>query len=357
MASVRTLAETAAGLVEIHGQHEHRILVTPAAQRDVLDAYAGTDLSRVRAPRSQLRALDEALGALGGNDAERAREADVLRYQVQEIEVAQLEDTGEEQALRLEEERLADAGAYRESGSVATELVGGDGGALDLLGRAGTALAGREGFEAARARIESASVELADVSRSLRDEVEGWEDDPNRLAAVQERRRLLAELRRKYGEDLAAVMAYGASAAARLAALEDAEGEAARLQAEQAERQRELEEAEAEVRATRAAAAGSFGHRVAARLGDLAMGGARLEVAVAATGTGEPVSCCWGRTWAKPVQPLAKAASGGELARAMLAIRLVGLGGPQTMVFDEVDAGRGRGGSPGAGRGAARGEP
>jgi DNA repair protein RecN (Recombination protein N) len=341
MASVRTLAETAAALVEIHGQHEHRILVTPAAQRDVLDEYAGTDLSRVRALRSQLRALDEALGALGGNDAERAREADVLRYQVQEIEVAQLEDAGEEQALRLEEERLADAGAYRENGLLATELVDGDGGALDLLGRAGTALAGREGFEAARARIESASVELADVSRSLRDEVEGWEDDPNRLAAVQERRRLLAELRRKYGEDLAAVMAYGASAAARLAALEDAEGEAARLQAEQALRGGELEEAEAEVRATRAAAAGSFGQRVAAHLGDLAMGGARLEVAVAAAGTGEPVELLLGANVGEPVQPLAKAASGGELARAMLAIRLVGLGGPQTMVFDEVDAGVG----------------
>jgi DNA repair protein RecN (Recombination protein N) len=341
MASLRTLAETAAVLVEIHGQHEHRILVTPAAQRDVLDAFAGTDLSRVRALRSQLRALDDALGALGGNDAERAREADVLRYQVQEIAMAQLEDAGEEQALRLEEERLADAGAYRESGQLATELVGGDGGALDLLGRAGTALAGREGFEAARARIQSASVELADVSRSLRDDVEGWDDDPNRLAGVQERRRLLGELRRKYGEDLAAVMAYGASATARLAALENAEGEAARLQAEQAVRGRELEEAEEEVRATRAAAGGSFGKRVAARLGDLAMSGARLEVGVAATGTGEPVELLLGANVGEPVQPLAKAASGGELARAMLAIRLVGLGGPQTMVFDEVDAGVG----------------
>jgi DNA repair protein RecN (Recombination protein N) len=341
MASVRTLAETAAVLVEIHGQHEHRTLVTPAAQRDVLDAFAGTDLSRVRALRSQLRALDDALAALGGNDAERAREADVLRYQVQEIAVAQLEDAGEEQALRLEEERLADAGAYRESGQLATELVGGDGGALDLLGRAGTALAGREGFEAARARLQSAAVELADVSRSLRDDVEGWDDDPNRLAEVQERRRLLGELRRKYGEDLAAVMAYGASAAARLAALEDAEGEAARLQAEQAVRRRELEEAEAEVRTTRAAAGGSLGKRVAARLGDLAMGGARLEVGVAATGTGEPVELLLGANVGEPVQPLAKAASGGELARAMLAIRLVGLGGPQTMVFDEVDAGVG----------------
>ena len=106
-------------------------------------------------------------------------------------------------------------------------------------------------------------------------------------------------------------------------------------------RRRELEEAEAEVRATRAAAAGSFGQRVADRLGDLAMGGARLEVGVAAAGTGEPVELLLGANVGEPVQPLAKAASGGELARAMLAIRLVGLGGPQTMVFDEVDAGVG----------------
>jgi DNA repair protein RecN (Recombination protein N) len=158
---------------------------------------------------------------------------------------------------------------------------------------------------------------------------------------VQERRRLLAELRRKYGADLAAVMAYGASAQARLTALEDAEGEAARLGAEQDVRGRELEEAEAEVRAIRAAAAGTFGQQVAARLGDLAMGGARLEVEVAAHGTGEPVELLLGANVGERVQPLARTASGGELARAMLAIRLVGLGGPQTMVFDEVDAGVG----------------
>ena len=144
MASVRALGEAAAALVEIHGQHEHRTLVTPAAQRDVLDAFAGTDLSRVRFLRRRLRALDEALAALGGDDQQRAREADMLRHQVQEIAVAQLDDAGEEQVLRLEEERLADAGAFRENGILATELVGGDGGVLDLLGRAAQR-AGRAG--------------------------------------------------------------------------------------------------------------------------------------------------------------------------------------------------------------------
>ena len=109
MAPLSALGEAAAELVEIHGQHEHRALVSPAAQRDVLDAFAGTDLSRVRAMRSQLRALDDALAALGGDEQQRAREADVLRYQVEEIAAAHLEDPDEEAALRREEDRLADA--------------------------------------------------------------------------------------------------------------------------------------------------------------------------------------------------------------------------------------------------------
>ncbi len=343
MAPLAALGEAAAELVEIHGQHEHRALVTPAAQRAVLDAFAGTDLSRVRAIRSQLHALDDALAALGGDAQQRAREADVLRYQVEEIARAGLEDPDEDAVLRLEEDRLADAGAYRAAALEALELVdpAGDGGVLDLLGRAGAALAGRASFEEVQARLAAAAVDLSDLARGLRDEVEGWEDDPERLAAVQERRRLLAELRRKYGEDLRAVMDYGREGAARLAALENAEAEGARLQAERATRREELAQAEAAVRTVRARAAGSFADQVGRRLGALAMAGARLEVRVAPDGAGEPVELALGANVGEAVQPLARAASGGELARAMLAIRLVGMGGPQTMVFDEVDAGVG----------------
>ena len=148
-------------------------------------------------------------------------------------------------------------------------------------------------------------------------------------------------MRRKYGEDLAAVKDFGVQGAARLAVLEDAEGEAARLQAEQDARRAELAEAEAAVRRVRAKAAGAFGRQVGDRLGALAMAGARIEVRLAPEGTGEPVELLLGANVGEPVQPLARAASGGELARAMLAIRLVDLGGPQTMVFDEVDAGVG----------------
>ncbi|HTU38660.1 MAG TPA: DNA repair protein RecN [Acidimicrobiales bacterium] len=343
MAPLGALAEVAAELVEIHGQHEHRALVTAAAQRDVLDDFAGTDLSRVRALRSQLRSIDDTLGALGGDAQQRAREADVLRYQVEEIAAAGIEDPDEDAALRREEDRLADVASYREAAHGAVEEIDPmeDGGALDQLGHAAAALAGHEAFDDYRERLAAAAAEISDVARSLRDEVERDEDDPARLAEVQERRRLLGELRRKYGADLPAVIAYGTEGMARLAVLEDAEGEAARLQAEREVRAGELSEAEAAVRTVRARAAGAFADAVGERLAALAMAGARVEVGVGESGAGEPVEILLGANVGEPVLPLARAASGGELARAMLAIRLVGAGGPQTMVFDEVDAGVG----------------
>jgi DNA repair protein RecN (Recombination protein N) len=346
MSSVSALAETASALVEIHGQHAHQSLVTPAQQRAVLDAYAGTDTEAVLALRARLREIAASLAALGGGVQARAREADVLRYQVAEIAGAHLSDPGEDDQLRQQETRLADAAAHREAAALAGELLepaagNGDGGVLARLAAAAGALAGREVFDDYRERIAASAIDLSDVARGLRDVVEGWEDDPERLVAVQERRRLLADLRRKYGADLTAVMAFADEAATRLDELENAEARAAALEATRAELAKELVAAEAKVRAVRARAAKKFGALVGERLTDLAMAGARVEIRVAPEGTGEPVEIALGANVGEAVLPLAKAASGGELARAMLAVRLVGTGGPQTMVFDEVDAGVG----------------
>jgi len=341
MTPVSALADITAELAEIHGQHDHESLVKPAAQRAALDAYAGTDLGPVERLRTTRRELGLALEELGGNTQARAREADMLRYQIEEIDRAGLTSPEEEDELRGEETRLADASAYREAASAAVTLLQADEAVLDSLGQAVSRLSGRDGFDALRERLATAAVDLSDVARSLSDVAENWEDDPARLVAVQERRRLLADLRRKYGEDLAAVMAFGQRAAARLDDLGHAESRAEKLQAEREDVEAALVQAEEEVRLVRARAASEFGARVGERLADLAMGGARVEVRVGADGTGDPVELALGANVGEAVLPLAKAASGGELARAMLAIRLVAMGGPQTMVFDEVDAGVG----------------
>lgn len=226
MSPVSALSEVTSELVEIHGQHEHQSLVTPAAQRAVLDAYAGTDLGPVLALRAELRRLAEAVTSLGGDAQQRAREADVLRYQVNEIAAAHLADPEEEDELRQQEVRLADASAHREAAAHAGELLepgsgsgagsgsgsGSDGGVLAQLTEAVGVLGGREAFDEYRERIAGAAIDLSDVARGLRDVVEGWEDDPDRLVAVQERRRLLGDLRRKYGSDLTAVLAFAKEA-------------------------------------------------------------------------------------------------------------------------------------------------
>ena len=264
----------------------------------MLDAYAGTDLGPVLALRAELRRLAEAVESLGGDAQQRAREADVLRYQVNEIASAHLADAGEEDELRQEEVRLADASAHREAAAHAGELLedppasgagsgtAADGGVLAQLAEAVGALSGREAFDEYRERIAGAAIDLSDVARGLRDVVEGWEDDPDRLVAVQERRRLLADLRRKYGVDLTAVLAFAKEAATRLDELDNAEETAERLEAEQIEVAQRLEAAEKKVRDVRTRAATKFGALVGERLADLAMPGARVEIRVAHRGRG-----------------------------------------------------------------------
>ncbi len=346
MAPASALAEATSQLLEIHGQHEHQSLISATAQRNVLDAFANTDLSELRQWRTRLRELVASLEELGGDASSRARDADVLRYQVEEILGAHISGPDEDESLRVEEVRLADASAYRAAATEALELLEptvdpDESGALQALQRAASFLAGRELFDEHRERMVAAALELSDVVSSLRGAVESWDDDPERLVEVGERRRLLAELRRKYGQELSEVLAFGERAAKRLEALESAETRAEMFEAERAQVMGQIAAAEAIVREVRLRAAETFADLVGERLGELAMSGARVEVRVGPDGAGEPIEIALGANIGEAVLPLAKAASGGELARSMLAIRLVGMGGPQTMVFDEVDAGVG----------------
>jgi len=344
-APVSALAEAAGSLVDIHGQHDQQSLLAPAAQRQALDAFAGVDLAPMAEARADLRAIDVRLAALGGDDQQRAREIDVLAHQVGEIAGSAIVDLDEESALTAEEDRLADLAAHRAAAAAALEALEGCDGAgetsaLGQLARAAADLAGRAPFADWAERLRGASAELTDVTSDLRRVVETWEDDPDRLAEVQGRRRRLADLRRKYGGTLAEVAAFGAEATARLGELEGAGAAAEALGTEREAAERTLAAAEAAVLSARRGAAPELARTAGERLRDLAMPGARFEIEVDGP-AGESVRFLLGANPGESVQPLARVASGGELARAMLALRLVTLGGPSTMVFDEVDAGVG----------------
>lgn len=347
LATVGELAEAGRALVDLHGQHAHQSLLDPAIQRGALDRYAGAPaldaLAAYRAARTAARDLDAELGALGGDARSRAREIDLLRYQVDEITAAALEDAAEDVALEAEEALLADAVAHREALTRAYEALEGPG--LDALGAALAALDGRAPFTDLAARLRNAQGELADIEQELRHEVERVDDDPARVDAVRARRHQLHELSRKYGSTLSDVIEYGAQSAARLDELERYEERAAELEARRTAHERDATAAAAQLSSARRAAAVPLGAAVSGHLRELAMPHATVEIDVEAgpaTDDGaDQVTYLLAANPGEQARPLARAASGGELSRAMLAARVVLSEAPPTLVFDEVDAGIG----------------
>ncbi len=347
MATVGALAEAAGGLLELHGQHQHQSLVHVEAQRRALDTFGRIDLSPLEGARTRLRHLQDELAGLGGDARERAREVDLLRYQIDEIDAARIEGADEDRRLEVDEERLSAAAAHRQAAAAALASVSGlgsgpdDTGALDRLAEASGALADRPPLEGIEARLRSVMAELADIGTELRTVVETWEDDPQRLDEVRSRRQLFHQLIRKYGVDLGEVLDFAERAGDRMAAIAGEEERAAALDRQIRTAMDEVAEREAEVAAARRRCAPELAHQIEATLHTLAMPSARFSIDVDGPGAADHVVFLLGANPGEPLQPLAKAASGGELARTMLAIRLAITDAPGAMVFDEVDAGVG----------------
>ena len=155
LATVAQLAEEGRALVDLHGQHSHQSLLAAAEQRRALDAFGAVDLAPLRAARARVAELDAELATFGGDARAWAREMDLLRYQVDELDAAALDDPDEDGALEAEEDRLADATAHREAAAVAVEALAGEAGALDAIGVARAALAGRSPFGELEQRLRA----------------------------------------------------------------------------------------------------------------------------------------------------------------------------------------------------------
>ena len=349
MAPASLLSEIGDGLVDLHGQHVHQSLLRQAAQRDALDSFAGCDLEEVAQARRELTAIDARLAELGGDPRALARTVGLLRFQLDEIAAAAITAGDEEAHLAAEESLLAQVGSLRIAMAAAREaLVGSDAslaqsgpGVTDLLGAALARLGAHPALADLAGPLRSAQADVEDVARELRLRDERLEEDPDRLEAVRRRLQLLADLRRKYGATLAEVIEFARASQAQLAELESAEETRAGLQARRLTAVALLEEAEARLGACRRQAAPKLAAAVEAHLHELALSGSRLEVRIGDDRAGSEVEFLLGANPGEPSLPLAKVASGGELARAMLATRLVLSAAPPTLVFDEVDAGVG----------------
>jgi DNA repair protein RecN (Recombination protein N) len=350
LATVGELTERGRALVDLHGQHAHQSLLVPSEQRALLDRYAGEPAAAARAAllvaRADRRRIDDELAAIGGDDHLRARTIDLLRYELAEIDDAGIEDDDEDARLAAVEELLADAEAHRAALDDAHGHL--EGPALDALGAAIAAIDGRAPFATIAERLRTLQIETSEAVHDVRIAAEQIVADPERLASVQQRRARLRELVRKYGPTLAGVQAYGVDARERLARIEGHEARAAALEAERVNAEQAVSAAATGLSKARSAAAAPLASAVVARLHELAMPAATFEVAVeagdpAAAGEdgADDVTFLLAPNPGEPARPIARAASGGELARAMLALRVVLSAAPPTLVFDEVDAGIG----------------
>lgn len=374
---VSVLGEIGGQIVAVHGQSDQLRLLQPAEQRSALDRYAGADheklLARYRQAYQEWRRAEEALADLRGNARERAQQADLLRLGLTEIDAVRPEP-GEEEALREEATRLEHAESIRQAidaahlalaGDADDPAGGGDAGAL--LGEARRLLEGSSQVDSrlgglAR-RLEEAATLVGEVALELSGHAEDLDADPARLASVNERRAALRSLTRKYAEDIDGVLAWAEQARARLAELDTSDESIAVLEAERDEHAAQAADLAAQITQSRQRAAGDFGEEVTRELTGLAMPHAQVVAHVAPLSEAKaPAALIVGderipaspdgadevelRLTANPgapALPLQRGASGGELSRVMLAVEVVfaGVGGPPTLVFDEVDAGVG----------------
>ena len=347
-ATVGVLAELGALLVDLHGQHETQSLLKADPQRDILDAYAdaGVERTAVRDANERFRALARREEELQAKREDVRRKADYLRHVVEEI-VRAAPQLGEPEALETEARRLAHAG---ELGRLSRELEQ----ALDTAGlaRAAKLLAGLERLDPSVARwqelLDGAFANVAELSQAARAYAAGIEGDPGRLAAVEQRRDVLFRLMQKHGPALPDVLAARDQAARELALLDTADLDLRAIAEQRDTAAAEFARACAALTAKRKQGAERLAGAVNELLPALGMPAGRFEATLSplpsprADGA-ETVMFEVKLNVGLDARALGKVASGGELSRIMLALKVVLAehDAVPTLVFDEVDQGIG----------------
>jgi DNA repair protein RecN (Recombination protein N) len=368
--SLQILAELTGQLVDVHGQGEHLSLLRPRSHIDLLDRYAelmpqrdevAELVRRLHMVRLELKNLRQDARTL-------AQRVDLLSFQAEEIVTANLQP-GENEALEGERRRLSNAESLLRLAQ-SSEAIINDGesempAAIDLIGEATRRIDRLARIDPDMAEVsESAQVmleQLADLARSLQDYADSLEFNPDRLQEVEGRLELIDNLKRKYGDTIEQIVAFGAEAQAELADLGNWEAKTSDLEIEEESLLRSIGELAAELTTLRQAAGETMAAQMEIELDDLRMERARFGVSVGQSEQEEGAYLPDGRRVVfdstgvdrveflisanpgEPLKPLAKVASGGETARLMLALKsvLTAADATPTLIFDEIDQGIG----------------
>lgn len=363
-APVGVLRDVGEQLVAVHGQADQWRLARTDQHRAVLDAFgsrdgqpAGAALAQYRAAYREWQEADAELTALQVDSQTRTLRLDQLTAALQDIERVD-PAPGEDEQLAVEADRLEHVETLRAAADGAhRDLVGDDElgepvpHVLALLQAASQQLAGAAeydpGLEELATRLREVGVLTADVAADLGGYLADLPSDPGRLEWVHQRRAELTHLTRRYGATIDEVLAFAQRAAAEIAALDGGDERITSLRERVPQLHAAAQDRAGVLTAARQAAAKDFAAAVNDELARLAMGSARLGVRVEPTGTltadgADDIALELSSGGGQPARSVARAASGGELSRIMLAVEVVlGAGDVPTFVFDEVDAGVG----------------
>lgn len=343
------LANRLGDLVEVVAQHDGLRLRREQPVRSMLDAALDgkglADLIAYREAWSSLRETEEAIAALGDDERGLRRELDVARLEAAEIDAATLVD-GEVEDLQATVERLRNLDEIVETTAAAGEALEQ---ADEALGRAVDALRRLDGYDPTALLGEGAergAVEVTEVQAALRRYREELAHDPEGLELAQARLARIGELRRRYGADVADIRAYGERAGARAAEIAELLERAGSLEAEREERRKAAVAAGVRLASARRGAGEALAGAAVAELTDLGFADPLLEFTVEESEPGpqgcDSVALLFASDRRLDPAPVAAAASGGELSRIVLALRLAaGVADVPVVVFDEVDAGVG----------------
>lgn len=362
MVGLQTLSEISKDIIDIHGQYEHQSLLSSEAQLDMLDAYGGLIPEReyLASIYKSLLRVNQEITELINKEKERAQRIDLLRFQIEEIEPANLR-IGEEEGIIEEEKILSNASRLMELAHEAYDSIySSETSCFTRLSKALNTLKtiadiDVRAHEAMRS-LQDAMPLLEDTTYFLRDYKESLNFDPQRLAMLQERLELIKGLKRKYGNDIKAILDYKEKAIKELDKIEQSEERLGSLKAECEGFKKNLTDKARVLSEKRKAIAKKIEKEVVMELSQLSMPQTKFSINIInesgddtldgfkANSEGiDKVDYLISPNPGEDLKPLSKIASGGELSRIMLALKGILTKGDKTpvLIFDEIDAGIG----------------
>ncbi|WP_195851058.1 DNA repair protein RecN [Aerococcus tenax] len=352
--TVSLLKELGDYLLEIHGQNEHQTLLDPKNHLDLLDQYAGSRIAQEKEAYERdyqnYRQAKKAVKDFALNEQEVAQRLDLLKFQLNEIELAQLVP-GEDEELSEERQKLQSYQNIVSSlGQALNALSEGQGNAVDLLSESSQALGQIEDldsdYKAYYEQAQSAYYSVQELAYSIRDNLDSLSYDPRRLDQIEERLATIDQLKHKYGKSIADILDYYQEAQKDYQALQDRESHQEELEADFKQAKQAIAKSAKALHQNRLVVAEELEQAIEEQLADLYMKNTRFAVdfkqrkSFAASGADE-VTFYIQTNPGEPLRPLHKIASGGELSRIILAIKAILQASrpTSTVIFDEVDTG------------------